>query len=433
MNKSIAAGAIAMLLSGPALAQNAPTLEGILRELAALTERVERLEQDNARLQTENAALKVTPERQVAQDAPQAVEAMRVANAAEWAPRLSWTADLRYRHDYLDAEEAPDDQTRHRIRARLALRARISDTLSGTIGIATNSDTGDPRTTMQTLGDGGSRKGLGLDLAYVDWQPVQGLGLAFGKMPQPWYKATGFFFDNDLNPEGIAVRYATGPFFAHAFGYWLSERSAASDATLLGGQLGMTGQLGDVKLTGALGYFDVGAVQGEITTPDLSVPCVHNGAFFAGPQGNTTFTDASGCSRLLHDYNMVEAIGQAEFQVGNRPAQVFVQAIRNQEADQLDTGWLAGFTFGKAADPQTWEFGYAYGVIEKDAHFGQLIDSDFAGGVTDVDGGILKVGYAPARDWMLNGTYYMNQRFIDAPGATERSYDRYQIDLNWKF
>ena len=46
---------------------------------------------------------------------------------------------------------------------------------------------------------------------------------------------------------------------------------------------------------------------------------------------------------------------------------------------------------------------------------------------------VIKIGYAPAKNWVLNGTYFMNNRFVDAPGATERSYDRYQIDLNWKF
>ena len=43
------------------------------------------------------------------------------------------------------------------------------------------------------------------------------------------------------------------------------------------------------------------------------------------------------------------------------------------------------------------------------------------------------VGFAPARNWLLNGTYYMNDRFVDAPGAIEREYDRYQIDLNYRF
>jgi hypothetical protein len=155
--------------------------------------------------------------------------------------------------------------------------------------------------------------------------------------------------------------------------------------------------------------------------------------FFGGPQGNTTVLNANGCPVLANDYNMFEAIGQAEFTIADQPLQFFAQFIQNQEVDDLDTGWLTGFNWGKASNPRSFEFGYAYGAIEKDSQFGQFMDSDFGGGVTDVDGSVIKIGYAPAKNWVLNGTYFMNNRFIDAPGATERSYDRYQIDLNWKF
>ncbi len=449
MKKFLIPSALAMLVAAPAFAQSKASLDQVMRDLAALTERVGRLEQDNVQLRTENSALQAENDRlaatseylkdnasatrkQLAQDGPRVAEAERISKAAEWASRIGWKADMRYRHEFVDPEEATDDQTRHRIRARLAMTAKINDTLTGTIGLATNGGSNDPRSTNQTLGEGWTRKGIALDLAHVDWKPLDGLTVSLGKMPQPWYKATGYFFDNDINPEGIAVRYARGPLFANAFGTWLSERSSASDATLLGGQAGIVGQLGGVRLTGALGYFDVGSVQGEVTTTN-ALPCAANPAFFGGPQGNTTVTNGAGCPTLLYDFNMIEALAQAEFNVGSQPVQVFAQYIQNQEADDLDTGWLAGFNFGKAGNPQTWEFGYLYGVMEKDAQFGQFVDSDFGGGVTDVNGSVFKVGYAPAKNWILNGTYFLNERFIDAPGATERSYDRYQVDLNYRF
>ena len=449
MKKLLVAGALSLLIAPPAFAQQKATMDQILKELEALNARVGRLEQDNSQLRTENAALKESNDRmeatseylkdnasatrkQLATDGPKVAEAERITKAAEWASRLSWKADLRYRHEYVDPEEALTEQTRQRIRARLALSAKINDTLTGTIGLATNGGSGDPRSTNQTLGEGWTRKGIAVDLAYVDWKPVDSFGMSFGKMPQPWYKVTGYFFDNDINPEGISARFASGPFFAHAFGYYLSERSTATDATLLGGQLGLTGQIGGMKLTGALGYFDVGAVEGEVTTTN-TIPCTANTAFFGGPQGNTTVLNAAGCPTLANDFNMMEALAQAEFTIANQPLQIFAQYIQNQEANDLDTGWLAGFNWGKASNPKSWEFGYAYGVIEKDAQFGQFVDSDFGGGVTDVDGSVFKVGFAPAKNWVVNGTYFMNTRFIDAPGATEQSYDRYQIDLNFKF
>jgi len=449
LKKLLILGAMGLAAAAPAHAQQSKTMEQILRELEALNARVGKLEQDNVQLRTENAALRESNERveatseylkdnasatrkQLAEEGPKVAEAARIAKGAEWASRISWKADMRYRHEFVDPEEAVDEQTRHRIRARLAMTAKINDTLTGTIGLATNGGSNDPRSTNQTLGEGWTRKGVAIDLAYVDWKPVDSFTMSFGKMPQPWYKVTGYFFDHDINPEGISVRYAGGPFFANAFGYYLSERSTASDMTLLGGQFGLTGNIGGAKLTGALGYFDVGAAQGQVTTTNAT-PCTANNGFFGGPQGNTTVLNGAGCPTLLNDFNMIEALAQAEFTIGNQPLQIFAQYIQNQEADDLETGWLTGFNWGKASNPRSFEFGYAYGVIEKDAQFGQFIDSDFGGGVTDVDGSILKLGFAPAKNWVLNGTYFINNRFIDAPGAIERSYDRYQIDLNWKF
>ncbi len=450
MKKLLILGAMGLAAAAPAHAQQSKAMEEILRELEALNARVGKLEQDNVQLRTENAALKESTERteatseylkdnalvtrkQLAQDGPKVAEAERISKAAEWASRISWKADTRYRHEFVDPEEASEDQTRHRIRARLSMTAKINDTLTGTIGLATNGGSNDPRSTNQTLGEGWTRKGIALDLAYVDWKPTQSFGMTFGKMPQPWQKVGAYFWDNDITPEGIAVKYATGPFFANAYGTWLSERSSANDATMLGGQLGMTGTLGGAKLMGAIGYYDVGSVQGQVTTLSTSIPCANNTAFFGGPQGNTTVLDAAGCPVLVNDYNMIEAIAQAEFTLGNRPLAIFAQYIQNQEADDLDTGYSAGFTFGKASDPRSFEFGYAYQVTEKDAQFGQFVDSDFGGGVTDVDGSVVRIGYAPAKNWILNGTYFLNNRFVDAPGATESDYDRYQIDLNFKF
>ena len=153
MKKSLTIGAIGMLLAAPAFAQTKPTMEQIMQELNALGTRVGRLEQDNAQLKTENAALQAENERleatseylkdnasatrkQLAEEGPKVVEAERIAKAAEWASRISWKADVRYRHEFVDPEEATTDQTRQRIRARLSMSAKINDTLTGTIGIA---------------------------------------------------------------------------------------------------------------------------------------------------------------------------------------------------------------------------------------------------------------------------------------------------------
>ncbi|MGQ0383666.1 MAG: putative porin [Gammaproteobacteria bacterium] len=447
MKQPLILAALGCLAATTADAAQPATLDQVLSELAALSGRVGRLEQDNAALKAENEELKAKNERMeatteylrdnasatrktLAEEGPKVAEADRIAKAAEWASRISWKADLRYRHESLDPEEAVEAQDRHRVRARFGLTARINDTLTGTIQLATNGGNNDPRSTNQTLGEGWTRKGIGLDLAYVDWKPVNGLTMQFGKMPQPWHKVPSLLWDGDITPEGLAVKYANGPIFGNAFGYYLSERSTANESTLLGGQLGMTGNLGNAKLMASVGYYDVGAVQGEITT--AATGCTVNNAFFGGPQGNTTVPVGS-CATLANDFNLLEGLVQADFAIGGRPLVLFAHYLENQEASALNTAWAAGVTFGRASTPKSWEIGYLYQSVEKDSQFGQFLDSDFGGGVTDTEGSVLRIGYAPARNWVLNGTYFMNDRFVDAAGAIERDYDRYQLDLNFRF
>ena len=96
--------------------------------------------------------------------------------------------------------------------------------------------------------------------------------------------------------------------------------------------------------------------------------------------------------------------------------------------------------YGRASDPRTWEIGYYHQLVEKDALYGQYIDSDFGAGSTDSRGGVIKAAYAPARNWVINGTYMLNETNVDVPVAiagvgavTGRGYKRLQLDLNFKY
>ena len=188
--------------------------------------------------------------------------------------------------------------------------------------------------------------------------------------------------------------------------------------------------MGSTKLTGAAAYFDVGAIQDSVTATPTGCSTAFSTAFFGGAQGNTTRV-VSGCPRLVNDFNMVQLLGIAEFKLGTQPLVLFADYLQNQEADDLDTAYSLGLTYGRASAPMSWEFGYAYQVVEKDAQFGQFVDSDFGGGITDTAGSVLRVGFAPLSGWTLNGTYFMNKRFVDV--GTERDYKRWQIDMNYKF
>jgi hypothetical protein len=250
----------------------------------------------------------------------------------------------------------------------------VNDKVSATVALATGVD---PRSTNQTLTDGMNRKTVGIDQAYGDWKPINGLTVSMGKTPYPWTRVGGSEWDPDITWEGTSVRYEHGAFFGTAIGSWLSNSTGAKDVTLFGGQVGMKGEAGGAKLLGAIGYFDVGGAEGQITTTTST--CAANTAFFGGPQGNSTFTDANGCARLANDFNIVEAIGQAEFKVGHYPSPRSSTICRTSKRTISRPGYSVGVYLGKAADPHTWEVGYYYQLTEKDSQFGQFMESDFGG------------------------------------------------------
>lgn len=448
MKRTILSAAIAAVLAGPSLAAAATdaefaelrrALEGVTRRLDALEQQNQTLEAKNKVLEEKNAKLEEANDKQTDQIA----QGRAKATAADWASRISWRGDLRVRHEELDRFEDLNNRSRERFRARFGLSAKLNDTITGVVQLASSGGNNDPRSTNQSFGSGNDRKGVALDLAYVDWAPVTGFNMQLGKVPYPFVRVPSYFWDGDITWEGGDLKYANGPFFGSLFGFWLQEAALTSDSNVVGAQVGLRGDFGGMKLTGAATYYDLGAVQGEVTAliTLAGTPCpagLLNNAFFGGAQGNTTVTIAN-CARLVNDYNIYELLGQAEFNLGSLPLVLYANYAENTEANELNTAYAAGFTLGRASNPMTWEVGYTYQVTEKDALFGQFVDSDFADGVTDVGGNAFRLGFAPARNWTLNATYFDNKRFNDRPltiggvARTDIDYERLQLDFNVRF
>jgi hypothetical protein len=238
------------------------------------------------------------------------------------------------------------------------------------------------------------------------------------------------FWDNDINPEGLALGFERGMFFGTAYNYWINEVSGAetgntSDTMLHGAQFGARLPIGGNSLMLAAHYYDLSAGQGRAP-------------FYGGnANGNTTVSVGTPATAvLLNDYEVISLSAEFTAMLGDLPLQIWADAAQNQDPDDLDTAWAAGVLFGKASNYRTWELGAAYQVIEKDALFAQLIDSDFAGGVSDTEGWVLRAGYTPVKNWTLNATYFLNKRNADVPtssGQSEIDYDRLQVDFNVKF
>lgn len=451
MKNLILAAAVATALSVSAQAGAASPnseLSQIREQLESLMQRVDKLEQENTQLKAENEALKATDEKLEAQsdylktearglrkEAAQQSADMSKVKGADWAGKVAITGDMRYRYEYISDDTLSGgvqaaDRYRDRIRARVGLTAKATDSLTVGIGMTTTEGS-DPRSGNQSLTGVFSKKSFDLDLAYFDWKFASWGDLIGGKMKQPFVKpGQSLFWDNDITPEGLALNFSSGMFFGTAYNYWISEISGAetsrtADTMLHGLQLGMRLPIGANNLMLAAHYYDLSAGQGR-------APFYNNSS-----NGNTTITVGTPATAVLaNDYEVINLSAEFGAMVGQLPLTIWADVAQNQDPSDLDTAWSTGVMLGKASNYRTWEVGALYQVIEKDALFAQLIDSDFAGGVSDSEGWVVRGAYAPVKNWVLNATYFLNKRNRDraaGSGQTEIDYDRLQLDFNVKF
>jgi hypothetical protein len=418
MKKAAAIAAASIVTVGMVPVAGADEVSELKAAVAALQKRLDELE-------NRAKAVDDTNDRQTDQIA------MARSNVGSWVSNFTWKGDFRYRNESIDQEYVAKDRNRDRIRVRAGFVAKVNDTVRTELMFATT-EGGDPRSSNQTLTGENSRKALDLDMAYVEWAPNASWKLTAGKMRYPWVRpGQSVLFDGDINPEGLAVNFTRGDVFASTFYNLLEERSAAAESTMFGGQLGWRPTVGAGRLTVGASYFAFNGVQGR------------NPFYNASSNGNTTRT--TGCITaapcLVNEYSLVEAFAEYSVPVAGRPLSLYADYFNNADAaNGLDTAYSAGVLYGRASDPRTWEIGYYYQLVEKDALYGQYIDSDFGAGSTDARGGVIKFGYALARNWVINGTYMLNETNVDVPvtiagvgAVTGRDYKRLQLDLNFKY
>jgi hypothetical protein len=421
-------------------------VQAIEAQMKALAERLNKLEASNTELQSENQELKAVVDRREAEidylksqtkelreEGAMASNEISKVKGADWATKLKGRGDFRYRHEGIESErvvsgQAEDaaDRTRHRIRARLGFDYAVTDTVKGTLLFATGGD--DPRSSNQTLGGTGTRKSIGVDMAYVDWQFMNGANLVLGKQPHPYFRpGQSMFFDGDFNPEGGAVKFDRGMFFGSGYGWWLTEqfnsnpKGENNDSNLFGAQVGMKFPLLGGETVLAANYFDCGACQ------DNSPLFANNG------NGNTTYTLPGSTTNLLrYDYEILQLSAQMGTNLLGQPFTFWADYAQNMASGvEYDTAYGVGVVLGKASNAKTWEAGIAYQSLDKDALFAQIIDSDFGDGRTDSEGWFLKGGYAPVKNVTLNATYFINTLNKDV--GVELDYNRLQLDINYKF
>jgi hypothetical protein len=427
-NPLLVAAVAAALSLGPAVhAASDDELAQIRLQLQSLMQRVDRLEAENDELEAENSRLKSQAERVGRQLDVQSNELARAADtpvpvaAAGWSDRVELEGDVRYRHQRSDDESAGARREEDLLRARILLEAEVNERITAGIGIATSSAPGNPRGGNVQLDGAFSRKSLYLDFAYFDWNVAGNAHLIGGKMKMPFARpAQSMFWDSDINPEGLAVTYRIGSSFASAWSFWVEEDVPAGtagtddDTRMYGLQLGHRAHIGRDDLLIAASYYDLSAAKGRRP-------------FYNGNASGNSLTPAGD---LAYDFQVVGLMAQYDTSLGHAPLQVWADLAKNLDA-RYDTAYAMGMVVGKASSPGTWESGLSYQLIEKDAFFAQLIDADFGGGQSDSRGWVLRSGYAPLPNWVLNATYVKSHRNHDV--GTRQGFDRLMLDFTTRF
>lgn len=404
---------------------------------------------------------------------------------SDWVTALKLNGDFRGRIEslYTDVNDIMD-RTRFRYRLRFGATAVLKDQLevglrlSSSEGASGGGSGGDPISGNTTLQDNGSKKLVYIDLAYAKWlavnRPDWNAGLVVGKMENP-FVFSDMVFDGDYTPEGAALQFGYTFNDQHSLklaggGFVLDEVSASSnDPFLFGAQarfdstwnkrvqtsVGVAALAisGDQSLNASRSStFNVTATATNVTSSTTwTVPNQNAGNL------RTAVTGRSGNVGLLTaNYNPIVADAALTFTLDKGPMysvafpiKVAVDFIHNPGADDENTGYSAGVTFGKAGKRGLWELSYRYKHLEGDAWYEELVDSDFgamyagaslrstgatgyAAG-TNVKGHILKAGYSPWDSLTLNATAFFTELIEESPIGADSDVIRVQLDALWKF
>jgi len=365
---------------------------------------------------------------------------------------------------FLDTTE---DRRRMRIRARLGLEATLPNSFSAGIRLATGSAL-DPSSESQTLGTTGARYSIGVDQAYLRWEPKDAGGFApatvtAGRMPSPWFAPSELVFARDLGFEGLATTMrarfgadqdgARSSVYVTLGGFPVQEVALRPKDSkwLLAAQFGTELRLGyNDRLRIGAAYYDFLHVSGRLNPAGLSLYNYSAPPFIR--YGNTYFdiqNSLDGSSNLFalaakfqlanlsvvydHQYGryQMELVADAVRNVGYKRADVLArsgidQSVRNR-------GYLAELSFGDndaAAERGHWRLAAGYRFVERDAVLDAWTDTDFHGGGTNARGYYLYGDLGLARGVWLRARY-LNADAIDAPPPF--ALDIFQLDLYSRF
>jgi len=379
---------------------------------------------------TELSADLAKEQRKVARETVDKEELTTFQQKIGWAANTVISGDVRIRQERIEVQgKQPTEQTanRQRYRARIAAVSQVTPSVEAGIRLATG-NSNDVRSTNQDMNNYFTKKDIWLDRAYINWHPenVPGLKMIGGRMSQPWVKVaeTEMIWDNDINPEGLAVQYSrkfgqtnvfgSGGVFTAKDNVTGSGPQFDNDLRLYYGQLGTNLFPGDsFKLT-------LGGTLFHYFHDEFGVPGAPGSGGNPGLQtnGNTST-----------QFQLYEGFGQLDILGLPLPLSLYTQYVTNPNANgpqkDEDSGYLVGLL------TRVWEIGvnYQYRDVERNAVVGAFTDSDFASGFTASHGHKLQLSYNIAKNFQFATTYFLTESDASNAPFTGSDTDTLQFDF----
>jgi hypothetical protein len=292
---------------------------------------------------------------------------------------FNFSGDVRARVETFMTDGA-QTRTRERFRLRFNVTGKVSDEFSGGFSLATGT-LDDPISTNQTLTGFFNRKNIGVDKAYITYQPkyAKALRLDMGRFAYPWYR-TPMTFDNDVNVEGLAET-ASFNLKSSVFrnitivGFQLpfNEVSGGRDSYILGGQIQAQFQLGSKV---RLGLYGAGI---DFLRTDPIAVALGLGTLKPSLSNSNTLIRNSNkvVTGYATEFAYLDAIMKLDFDTGPRfPTSLVFNFVNNVRGPRERSGYMSELTVGKTKEAKDIQFLYGLYRIEKDAVIGAWNESD---------------------------------------------------------
>jgi len=383
-----------------------------------------------------------------------------------------------------------DRENLFRLRARLGMKAVISEEWTAGIRIGTGSDN-NPVSTTQNLGGGFAKKDIWLDQGYLSWKPMDELTLTGGRFANP-FMSTDMLYSNDLNFDGVAaifdhklnrdwgvfgtvgafpVDYTNDTSSSNGF-----DKEESDNKWLYGAQLGAKWAINsNNRLKGALAYYRFDDIQGQRSSPCepwAGAPgCDSDGTRAAFMQkGNSVFllrditpnplnpsaTPQPQFVGLASEFNLLDLnvvwdadlpqdfklrsqgnyIHNLSYDEGDMRKRSAGQIVNNLDSNgEIESGanaWMVQFILGNALDLKRkgdWNLFAGYKYIQPDALPDGFNDSSFHLGGTNAKGYFMGGNYGLAKNVSATGRWMSTEAVYGAPFDI----DVLQLEINTRF